>query len=83
MALYHKWDVKNGFTYHSELLDADREIMNLNFNGLKLKFYLYIEQWEYKFPNFSVIRLLFQWFTKVFLLEKLKVIIDVLNKKVL
>ena len=32
---------------HSELLDVDAKIMNLNFNGLKLKFYLFIEQCEH------------------------------------
>ena len=32
---------------HSELLDADTKIVNLDFNGLKLKFYIFIEQCEH------------------------------------
>ena len=53
---------------HSELMDADAKILNLNFNGLKLKFYILIEQWEYWFSNLWAIRLFFQLFTKVVLL---------------
>ena len=45
---------------HSELLDVDAKIMNLNFNGLKLKFYLFIEQCKHYFSNISAFRLYIQ-----------------------
>ena len=32
---------------HSELMDVDAKIMNLSFNGLKVKLYLFIEQCEH------------------------------------
>ena len=34
-------------TFHSELMDADAKILNLNFNGFKLKFSILIKQCDH------------------------------------
>jgi hypothetical protein len=52
----------------NELLDTDAKIVNLNFNGLKLMFYLFIEQCKHQFFNLEPIGCFFNHLRKPFCL---------------